>query len=559
MRLLALISAVALSSGASAQAVLGVIDGAPLQQLQSIARCGDVDGDGVEDLLVVAGFEPGMVGLGAFQVWSGATLQPLSPAVPADPGASSSHKVYPAGDFDGDGRPDVMRLNERPGVVGWDVQFFTAATGVEFLRLPVTPDPAQGVSIDPVGDIDLDGFDDIHIIQRTTVTIQTYQSAIHHGPTGARIGLLSGIANGGLWRRLFGVGDLDGDGRPDLLVTERGPSWGTNPNRNSAATLRSGPPENLVVAAIAIGVGDHLRDFAHSATTITDLDGDGIRDLAVGMPGLIDVTCCEPGEVHIFLSTGVASAPILRLLGVDDGTVLSRGGFGAWLDGGGDLDGDGVTDLLVGAPGAQGQRGYVDAYKLPELTLLWRVRPQGALDDRVRRPTFLGDLDGDGRDEWAVVDPWASYGGSLAGRVWIYSGAQGRAEPFCAASPNSTGQAAELTWLGPLAAGHSEAAYEVHGAPPHSLALTFYGNEGPALPAGDGVLCLGAGLARLPTFGLDATGSGRQNVAQALGTTGQAAWTAGTTLALQTIYRDAGLLGGAGFNTTNAWRLMLLP
>jgi len=82
-----------------------------LQQLQSIERCGDIDGDGLEDLLVALGFEPGMAGLGPFQVWSGATLQPLGPPVPADPGASSSHKVYPIGDFDGDGRPDIMRLN----------------------------------------------------------------------------------------------------------------------------------------------------------------------------------------------------------------------------------------------------------------------------------------------------------------------------------------------------------------------------------------------------------------------------------------------------------------
>jgi len=438
------------------------------------------------------------------------------------------------------------------------VQLFTAATGAEFLRIPVTPDPSRGVSIDPLGDVDLDGYSDIHIIQRNTVNVAVHQSWLHYGPTGTRItGFGVGLASR-RWIRLRGVGDVDGDGRPDALYVHRGEAWNVEPARNFASLIRAGA-SGTYVGTIARGEGDHLRDFAHAATAVSDFDGDGQRDLAVGMPGAIDVTCCEPGVVEFFRSVNTTSAPFLRLHGVDDGTPASHGGFGAWLDGNGDLDGDGVTDLLVGAPGSYAQRGYVDAYKLPELTLLWRVRPIGALDDRVRRPTFVGDLDGDGRDEWAVVDPWASYGGPLAGRVWIFEGAQGSAEPFCLAQPNSTGAPAELRWIGPLSAGHAEATFEVHGGPPHSLALTFYGNEGPPLPAGDGVVCLGGGLARLPAFALDGTGFGRQNVAAALAATGQSAWAAGTTLVLQTLYRDAALPGGSGFNATNAWRLELVP
>jgi len=99
----------------------------------------------------------------------------------------------------------------------------------------------------------------------------------------------------------------------------------------------------------------------------------------------------------------------------------------------------------------------------------------------------------------------------------------------------------------------------VLGAPGHSLALTFFGDEGAPRPAGDGTLCLGTSLFRLPVLPLDANGYGRVAVTSALSAAGHAAWAPGSTWTLQAVYRDAIGPLGSGFNATNAWRLTLLP
>lgn len=550
------ILACALVEVVEGQAIRAVVDGGPLQFLSWVEPAGDIDGDGVTDLLFVALHESGTTDPGPFWIVSGATLLPIGAPIAAEPGSNADSPVRAIGDFDGDGTPDFARLNEQPTSQTWDIQFFSGATRAEFLRIPIYPDLIWGAEISRHGDHNGDGFDDVVIVRRGQYLTHNFLASILHGPLGAETTVLG---TGSPWMHFAPAGDIDGDGLDDFVRFMQHDllPGATNPPQAVGAINRAIPAgaSNLLAGAW----GDVAEGFGHHATVVSDLNGDGRRDLAVGVPGRIDVTCCDPGRVEFFTSTGFNLPPIAILHGVDDGSSASHGGFGARLDGSGDIDGDGITDLLVSAPGSNGQQGYVDAYKLPDMTLLWRVRPMGPLDIQVRTPVFLGDLDGDGASEWAVVDPWASYGGPLAGRVWIYSGGMGEASSFCPASLNSTGVAAELRWLGPLSASHAEAAYELIGAPPHSLALAFFGNEGPPRPAGDGTLCLGGSLHRLPVLSLDANGYGRQNVTTAVAAAGHSAWTAGSTWALQAVYREALGAGGSGFNATNGWRLTLLP
>lgn len=93
----------------------------------------------------------------------------------------------------------------------------------------------------------------------------------------------------------------------------------------------------------------------------------------------------------------------------------------------GDLDGDGLADLLVGAPDEAKSSGHVHVLRgRPDGTFAeWYVisgPTQGQFGARV---AGLGDLDGDGRPEFAVSAPNENTGGAGAGAVYLYRAADG--------------------------------------------------------------------------------------------------------------------------------------
>jgi hypothetical protein len=107
--------------------------------------------------------------------------------------------------------------------------------------------------------------------------------------------------------------------------------------------------------------------------------------------------------------------------------------------------------------------------------------------------------------------------------------------------------------------GHTEQRLVVGNAVSSSFAQLFYGTPQNGVPFGDGLLCAGGHLYRLHApFPLDASGAGARTIDWTVGPhlAGSGAWLPGSTFGLQVVYRDVGLPGGAGFNTTNALRIV---
>ena len=166
------------------------------------------------------------------------------------------------------------------------------------------------------------------------------------------------------------MGDLDGDDVPDLAVGARfdddggafrGAVWVLFLNPNG--TVKSHQKISDTTGGFA-GTLDDGDIFGNSLTSLDDLDGDGVPDLAVGA-ALDDDGGAFRGAVWVlFLRTnGIVKfhQKISDEAGGFKGTLDDSDEFGWSLTSLGDLNGDGVPDLVVGAVGDDdgGPRGAV--------------------------------------------------------------------------------------------------------------------------------------------------------------------------------------------------------
>lgn len=155
-----------------------------------------------------------------------------------------------------------------------------------------------------------------------------------------------------------------------------------------------------------------------------DVDGDGLADFAVGAPAapltLPDGSSQPAGRVRwhsgasgLVLRETAASAPYER--------------FGAALCALGDLDGDGLPELAIGAPLAQQGRGRVEVRRGADGALLWSQLGAAPGEQLAAALAAVADSDGDGRSELLAGAPGAKAGGLLAGAALLLRGADGAA------------------------------------------------------------------------------------------------------------------------------------
>jgi hypothetical protein len=183
------------------------------------------------------------------------------------------------------------------------------------------------------------------------------------------------------------------------------------------------------------GILDDDDDFGSSLVSLGDFDGDGVVDLAVGAR-LDDDGCDDCGAVWIlFLNadgTVKAHQKISRTEGNFDGVLMDADYFGSGSAALGDLDGDSVGDLAVGAWGAD-DAGVISsgAVWILFLNVDGTVKahqkisntaggfPGGQLGHDFRfgsSVTSLGDLDGDALSELAVAAIWTT----TTGLAWMW-------------------------------------------------------------------------------------------------------------------------------------------
>ncbi len=250
------------------------------------------------------------------------------------------------------------------------------------------------------------------IIQGTSPTAE-----VRHGDPEAGDGVGQVMGNGG---------DLDGDGTDDLVIGCIGAD-DAGANAGLVAVFYSPLPEGLLalrdgdVLITGVEADQYVGDFV---VGLGDATGDGLSDLA-----LSGETLDKQGRTWV-MSSPVQSGTVADAA-VDFLGEVEIDQAGAHLAAAGDTDGDGLSDLFVGAYGHDGAGTDAGAaylllapfaagsHSLAEADGRWRGEAEGDYGARV--VAGGGDYDGDGLADLMVGAPYSDQGGAFAGAVYLFA------------------------------------------------------------------------------------------------------------------------------------------
>ena len=226
------------------------------------------------------------------------------------------------------------------------------------------------------------------------------------------------------------AGDVDGDGYSDVIVGA--PSYDNGQTDEGVAFIYHGSPTGLSTTPdwTAEGDQDHAQ-LGRRVSTAGDVNGDGYADAIIGC-GRYDNGEEDEGVALVYhgSATGLSATPDWRAEGDQEGAC-----FGTSVATAGDVNGDGYSDVVVGAP------GYVNGEPIEGAAFVWYGSATGlgadgtptnadwkVESDRVGNPRFgdevgtVGDVNGDGYADVIVGAPWYSNEQTCEGATFVYQG-----------------------------------------------------------------------------------------------------------------------------------------
>jgi hypothetical protein len=288
--------------------------------------------------------------------------------------------VARAGDLDGD---DVAEtLIWASGSIDIHPQIFAFSSKGTKQRLKIFGGTtcASIKSLGLLCDIDKDGIDDFYVAsdRESATWPKSGFIGVFSGKTGAILAERHGARScDHLGIAAASIGDLDHDDIRDILVSKfpsdedatHGPPFSARaPIPTSVVALSGRSLAELYTVAAPIS---DMR-FGWSIEALTDRDGDGIQEFAVGAPGPGDLMSSPHGSfVSIF------SGSKGKLLSTIEGR--NKECFGTAIVGSIDMSADGICDILIGAPYAEAGRGSVYCYSGKDLAQIRCM--SGAKDD----------------------------------------------------------------------------------------------------------------------------------------------------------------------------------
>ncbi len=344
---------------------------------RSVSNAGDINGDGFDDLII-----------GAYQA-----------APNGKDGAGESYVIFGGANV---GQSGSLELSSLDGTNGFVIN------GIDEFETENSSNDAGFINVSNAGDINGDGLDDLIIGASSADPNGKYgagESYVIFG--GANVGQSGSLeisaldgSNGFVingideydrsGRSVSNGGDINGDGIDDLIIGARS----ADPNGKERAGTsyvifggaNMGQEGNLELSALdgtngfVINGIDERDASGFSVSNAGDVNGDGIDDLIIGAGGADPNGNSYAGESYvIFGGANVGQSGSLELSDLEgtNGFVINGideyDGSGASVSNVGDINGDGIDDLIIGAPGiySRGESYVIFGFKpeeTPEIT-----------------------------------------------------------------------------------------------------------------------------------------------------------------------------------------------
>jgi hypothetical protein len=347
----------------------------------SVASAGDVNGDGYDDVLVASEFcgtgAPNREGRVYLFLGSASGLAATHAWMLQGGGFDESlgMSIASAGDVNRDGYGDVIVgapwASYPEGHEGRAYVFYGSASG-----LPATANwtaesnvawSGFGVSVASAGDVNGDGFNDV-IIGHNGMSNPQEGEGRAYVYLGSATGLAAApawmyendLALSGLGESVASAGDVNGDGYGDVIVG--GFKYSNPETKEGVAYLFLGSATGLAwTPAWHTESEQAYAEYGQSVASAGDVNQDGYDDVLVGAPWYSNGENYE-GRVYLYFGspTGLMDSPVYMAESNQEAAHLGYSAVSA-----GDVNGDGIADIIVGAKdydGGQGNEGRATLY-----------------------------------------------------------------------------------------------------------------------------------------------------------------------------------------------------
>jgi Ca2+-binding RTX toxin-like protein len=423
-------------------------------------------------------------------------------------GDQSGWSVSEAGDFNADGRDDVIigarqaRTNAGSSYVVFgsatpstvDLASLTPAQGIRIDG--ATPGDESGYSVSGAGDFNADGTDDVivgaHLADnhgnKSGSSYVVFGSASPGNVDLASLTTAQGIRIDGAASfdesgySVAGAGDFNADGRDDVIIGAPDADNHGNLSGSSYVVFGSASPGNVDLASLTTSQGIRidgataLDDSGESVSGAGDFNADGRDDVIVGAPAADNLGRPNSGSSYVvFGSASLGNVDLASLTTAQgiriDGTTGVASGWS--VSGAGDVNADGTDDVIIGAPDAHdnNRAGSGSSYvvfgaatpgnvDLASLGTSQGIRIEGAtaLDHSGWSVSGAGDVNADGTDDVIIGAHLADHGRPNSGSSYVL---------FGSASPGNVDLASLTTAQGIRIDGATqgdESGYSVSGA-----------------------------------------------------------------------------------------------
>jgi hypothetical protein len=412
----------------------------------SVSSAGDVNGDGYSDVIVGApNYDKGQDNEGGAFVYKGDPSGLTLTAVTFESNqanAKMGYSVASAGDFNGDGFSDVLvgipyydkdAIDEgRANLYLGSSTFFNSAITAYGLNNS-QGGSLMGISVATAGDINGDGFSDIiigcpqaSIGESKEGTVRYYLGNASGAPKALNT-LQINQANAQFGYSLAPAGDVDADGFSDIIVGARWYTNGQGQDAEGAAFIYRGSGNGQLIGPVVIEGNQLNAAMGNKVSSAGDVDGDGYSDVLISAYLFDSGIMKDNGIVNLYLgsSTGISAQqqPARTFYGNDNDHM------GSSIACAGDVNGDGYSDILLGAEyhdNGQFNEGAVFVYQGSKDGIIGD--PASMLESNQGDGWFgtavssAGDVNGDGYSDILIGCYTFDNGQKDEGHVFVYHG-----------------------------------------------------------------------------------------------------------------------------------------